>query len=196
MKKHLPVLLTLGVFFGGCQNKPSEMAQAPVPTQNAPQAPSLGSVAKDSVIKLDYTLTVEGKVADTSQGKAPLSAALGTGFLISGLEEKLIGMKLGEEKEVDISPERGYGKVNPAMVQKVPRKALGADPKMQLAKGMRVQVQTQSGQVFNALIAETDKENVTLDLNHPLAGKKLHFRVKIVDIQPPQKTEEKPLGGG
>lgn len=190
MKKHWPVVLTLGVFLAGCQSKTPETAEVPASAQNAPQAPSLGSVAKDSVIKLDYTLTVDGKVADTSQGKGPLSGALGTGFFISGLEEHLVGMKLGEEKEVDLNPEKGYGPVNPGLVQKVPRKALGADPKLQLAKGMRVQVQTQSGQVFNALIAGVDPESVTLDLNHPMAGKKLHFKVKIMDIQPPQKTGE------
>ena len=140
-------------------------------------------VEKGSVVKMHYTLKVDGEVVDTSSGKEPMSFVQGSGQIIPGLEESLSGMKQGEKKNVVIQPEQGYGKKDPEAMQKVPKTAFKDLDK--LSVGGMVSGSS-GGQVFQAVVAEIGDNEVTLDFNHPLADKTLNFDVEIVEVNKPK----------
>jgi len=138
-------------------------------------------VKKGDKIKVDYTGTLEdGTVFDTSEGKHPLEFEVGEGKLIKGFDEAVIGMEKDEEKEVTLKPEEAYGPHNPESIKKIPRANLPADQDPQ--PGMMLMLKTPDGRQFPAKIVEADDKEVTIDLNHPLAGKTLKFKIKVVEI--------------
>jgi FKBP-type peptidyl-prolyl cis-trans isomerase 2 len=109
----------------------------------------------------------------------PLEFEAGKGMVIKGFDEAVIGMEKGQEKEIKIKPEDAYGQPNPQMVQKIPRDKL---PKDQEPKpGMMLALGTQDGKQIPAKITEVDDKEITIDMNHPLAGKNLNFKLKIVE---------------
>ena len=139
-------------------------------------------VKKGDKIKVEYTGTFEdGTVFDASEkhGK-PLEFEAGAGTVVPGFDNAVIGMEEGEEKEVTIQPEDAYGHPNPEMVKKVPRDQL---PKEELKQGMMLIMNLPNGMQFPAKISEVGDSEVTLDLNHPLAGKVLKFKIKVVGIE-------------
>jgi len=137
------------------------------------------AVKKGDKIKVDYTGTFEnGTVFDTSEGKQPLEFTAGEGMVVKGFDEAVIGMEKGEEKEVTLQPEEAYGNSNPEFIKKLPKEQLPEDAKAGSVLGL---VLPNGQQVPAKLISIDDKEG-TLDLNHPLAGKVLKFKIKIVDI--------------
>lgn len=132
-------------------------------------------------VKVEYTGTLEdGTVFDTSEGKQPLEFEAGSGQIVKGFDNAVIGMEKGEEKEIRLEPAEAYGDVNPELVKKVPRENLppGQEPK----QGMMLLIKTPEGRQFPAKIAEVTDKDVSIDLNHPLAGKTLNFKFKVVDI--------------
>ncbi len=129
-------------------------------------------IKEGSKVKFDYTLTVDGKVADTSAGRGPLEYTHGAGHIIPGLEEELTGMKVGDKKTVKVAPEKGYGKVLEEAIRRVPKEAIGG------AEHLKVGDMVGASAVVKEI---TDKE-VVLDFNHPLAGKELTFDVEIKEI--------------
>jgi len=139
------------------------------------------TVKKGDKIKVEYTGTLEdGTVFDSSVGKDPLEFEAGSGKVIKGFDDAVIGMKKDEEKEVKIECKDAYGDPNPQMKQKIPREQL---PKEQEPKvGMMLGLKSPDGQQFPARIAEITDKDVIVDLNHPLAGKNLNFKIKIIDI--------------
>lgn len=139
-------------------------------------------IAQGSTVKMHYTLTVEGRVVDSSSGGDPLEYVQGEGQIIPGLEDAMSAFSQGDKKHVTVDPEKGYGPVHPELVQKVPKQAFkdGEDPNV----GAIVSGSTPSGQ-FQAMVTEVSDTDVTLDLNHPLAGKTLDFDVEVVSIAPP-----------
>lgn len=142
-------------------------------------------IKKGSKVTLDYEGKLEdGTVFDTSkhgEHSHPLEFEAGSGQVIKGFDESVIGMKKGEEKEFSIEPEEAYGQYNSELKKDIPKSALpkGQEPKA----GMTLVMQAPNGQKIPAKIDAVDEEKITLDLNHPLAGKKLIFNIKIVDIQ-------------
>jgi FKBP-type peptidyl-prolyl cis-trans isomerase 2 len=138
-------------------------------------------VSEGKSVKVDYTLTVDGKVVDSSKGRKPLEFKAGSHEVVPGFEKAVMGMKIGEEKSFKVSPEEGYGAENPKAVREIPRKELPADltPKA----GMTLMAQAQNGQRFPVRIVEVKKDAVVMDFNHPLAGKTLNFDVEVVDIK-------------
>ncbi len=138
-------------------------------------------VKKGDKVKVDYTGKLEdGTVFDTSEGKAPLEFEVGSGRIIKGFDDALIGMEKGQEKDIKISSADAYGSPNPQLVQKIPKEKLpaGQEPK----KGMVLSLATPDGKRMPARIKEVSDKDITIDLNHPLAGKDLNFRIKLVDI--------------
>ena len=139
-------------------------------------------VKEGDTVKIEYTGTFEdGTVFDSSEqhGK-PLEFEVGKGMVIPGFENAVIGMEKDQEKEVKVTPENAYGQPNPKLVQKVPRDKL---PKEQEPKaGMFLAIGTPDGQKVPAQIKEVDEKEVTIDLNHPLAGKTLNFKIKVVEV--------------
>ena len=138
------------------------------------------TITDGKTVKIDYTLTVDGKVADTSKGKKPLEYVQGKHMIIPGLESQLKGLKVGDTKHVVVSPEDGYGKVNPKLVVQIPKKNLNSNTEPQV--GMVLEMTTPDGQKVPGVIKAVDGDTLTVDFNHPLAGKELDFDIKVVDI--------------
>lgn len=133
-------------------------------------------------VKVEYTGTLDdGNVFDSSEhhGK-PLEFEVGSGQVIKGFEEAIRGMKVGEEKEVKIASKDAYGDKNPQLVNKVPKEQLPKD--QEIKAGMMLIVGLPTGQQIPATIVEVGDKEVTLDLNHPLAGKNLNFKLKLVEV--------------
>lgn len=134
-----------------------------------------------SVVSFDYTLKDEsGVVLDSSKGKGPMSYTHGKGQIIPGLESQLSGMKIGGEKHVSIKPEDGYGPVDPAAFQEVPKEKLPAGA---LKVGTMLTAQGPQGRGVPVRVHEIKEKTVIMDFNHPLAGKTLSFDIKITDIK-------------
>lgn len=132
------------------------------------------------MVKVDYTLTVDGKEIETSIGKKPLEFVLGDKSIIPGLEKGLLGMRVGEEKLITVDPKDAYGEVDPRAFKEFP---LSSMPKeMEPKPGMVLQAQAPDGESFPAVIKEIKGDKVELDFNHPMAGKQLKFQVKVLDI--------------
>jgi len=132
-------------------------------------------------VRIHYTGTLnDGTTFDSSQGREPLEFEVGAGQIIPGLDNAIPGMEVGESKTVNVPAEEGYGPLDPAARQSVPRDQIPAD--IPLEEGSLLQVQTQEGQVLPVTVAEVTEEAVVLDANHPLAGKDLNFEIKLVEI--------------
>ena len=132
-------------------------------------------------VTLDYTLIVDNKEVETSVGKTPLSYVVGNRNIIPGLEAQLNGMHMNEEKVVNIDAKDAYGAVDPKAFKEFPKTSLpkGMEPKV----GMVLQATAPDGSKFPAVISELKGDNVVLNFNHPLAGKALTFKVKILKIE-------------
>jgi FKBP-type peptidyl-prolyl cis-trans isomerase SlyD len=139
------------------------------------------SISPDQVVSLHYTLRDDaGEVIDRSAEGEPLEYLHGRGQLIPGLERELTGRGAGDRLEVKIAPADGYGEYDPELVQKVPRRALKGIGDVRV--GMRLQAQTPEGP-RPVTVTHLAGDMVTLDGNHPLAGKTLHFEVEIAAVR-------------
>jgi FKBP-type peptidyl-prolyl cis-trans isomerase SlyD len=150
-------------------------------TQNNPN-----QVADDVVVSIDYTLTVDGEVIDSTEGEEPLQFLQGHQNIIPGLEKELTGMKIGDNKKVVVSPDEAYGEIDPENIIEVPREEFPTE--IPLEPGTELEVKNADGEVLSATIAEINSQTVKLDFNHPLAGKQLTFDVTIVELR--EATEE------
>jgi len=131
-------------------------------------------------VSVHYTGKLEdGSVFDTSlaEGREPLTVTLGQGQLIPGFENGLIDMTPGEMKTIEIEPENAYGDIKPQMVSEVPLSQVPEGVKA----GDMLQGQNQFGPV-NVVVTEIKESTVVLDMNHPLAGKKLIFDLEVVSV--------------
>ena len=131
-------------------------------------------IKEGSKAKFDYTLTVDGKVADTSAGRGPLEYTHGAGMIIPGLEKELLGMKVGDKKTVTVKPEEGYGLVLQEAIKRVPKEAISNANELKVGDMVGA---SNGGHTFRALVKEIVEKEITLDFNHPLAGKELVFDV-------------------
>ena len=143
---------------------------------------SKSTVAAGNIVKAEYTGTFEnGTVFDSSEMHGqPLEFTVGSGQMIKGFDNAVIGMKIGEEKTITLTPENAYGSYNPDLIATIPREELPDE--RPIKPGMMILVGSQDGRQIPALITEVNKNNFTIDLNHPLAGKKLVFKIKVVSI--------------
>ncbi len=140
------------------------------------------AVKKGDQVSLHYTGTLaDGTVFDTSEKRnEPLKFTAGAGQMIPGFDKAVMGMKTGEEKKFTLQASEAYGDRKAELTQVVPRKQLPQDQEPK--PGMMLVMGTPEGRQMPATITEVTDENVTLDLNHPLAGKALTFAIKIVEI--------------
>ena len=138
-------------------------------------------VANGKSVKVNYTLTVDGKVVDSSKGRQPLEFKAGSHQMIPGFEKAVMGMKVGEKKSFKVKPEDGYGLVNPKAYREVPKKQLPKD--ITPRAGMTLFAQGQDGRKIPVKIKEVKKDVVVMDFNHPLAGKTLNFDVQVMEIK-------------
>lgn len=124
----------------------------------------------------------DGSVFDSSEGQEPLECTLGTGQIIAGLDAALMGMGEGDEKTLTIPAADAYGAHDPDHMQTVPRSDLPEE--IAIEAGTQLQARTRDGQVVPLVIARFTETEVTLDANHPLAGKDLTFAVRIEGVTP------------
>ena len=137
-------------------------------------------IKEGSKAKFDYTLTVDGKVADTSAGRGPLEYTHGAGMIIPGLEKELAGMNVGDKKTVTVKPEEGYGPVREDAIKRVPKEAISNAGDLKVGD----MVGASNGEhTFRAIVKEIGDKEITLDFNHPLAGKELVFDVEIKEVK-------------
>jgi FKBP-type peptidyl-prolyl cis-trans isomerase SlyD len=144
------------------------------------------TVQDGQVVSMEYALKVDGVLTDSSPEGEPLEYVHGAGNIIPGLEREMTGMVVGESKEVVVAAEEGYGKGDESAYMDVPRDQFPKEIPMEV--GTELQVQDKSGEPMFARIAEVGAQTVRLDFNHPLAGKDLHFVVKVVGLR--EATQE------
>jgi FKBP-type peptidyl-prolyl cis-trans isomerase 2 len=138
-------------------------------------------VEKGSKIKVEYTGRFEdGEVFDSSdRHQKPLEFVAGEGMVVKGFDDAVVGMGEGEEKEFTLKPEDAYGEKNDNAIQIVPKKMMPEGIK----EGMAIGVPLENGQTLPAKITKISDESVTIDMNHPLAGKSLIFKIKVLSIE-------------
>ncbi len=139
------------------------------------------TVTDGQVVSLEYTLRVDGKVVDTSEGGEPLEYLHGAANIIPGLEREMDGMVVGESKTVVIAASDGYGEMDEEAFIEVPRSEFPDD--MPLKPGLEMELSGPEGQPMYARVESMEGETVVLNMNHPLAGKELHFDVKVVNLR-------------
>ena len=148
-------------------------------------------------ISVEYTGTLQnGEVFDTSQRGQPLEIQIGAGELIEGFERELMGMSINEKKSFTLDPEDAYGQRDESLTRDFAR----ADfpPEIEPQKGMTVALQTPEGRQIPAQITYLDEEKLSVDLNHPLAGQTLTYKIEVVGISqtPTQKRQRHGCGSG
>jgi peptidylprolyl isomerase len=132
-------------------------------------------------VRIHYTGTLDdGSVFDSSEGRDPLEFKLGSGQIIPGLDRAIDGMATGEKKSVTIAASEAYGEYQPDARQEVPREQIPAEIPLDL--GTMLNMQTPDGRQIPVQVADVTEETVTLDANHPLAGKALTFAVEVVSV--------------
>ena len=133
-------------------------------------------------VKVHYTGTLDdGTVFDTSKEREPLQFKLGEKTVIEGFETAVEGMNVGETKNFSIEPDQAYGQYNDQLVIEVPRSEVPEHIEPEV--GMMLQVMTQEGQPANVTVTGVSDDAITLDANHPLAGKTLNFEVDLVEVE-------------
>lgn len=140
------------------------------------------TVAKDGdKVKVHYKGTLDdGSVFDSSEGREPLEFTIGAGNMIPGFENGVRGMAQGEKKTIKIPSLEAYGPIHPEGIVEVPKTEFPKD--INLAPGNRLQMADDAGNVMDVVILSVTDDKVTLDGNHPLAGKDLIFELELVSI--------------
>lgn len=147
-------------------------------------------IEKDSVVGIDYRLTIaDGTEVDTTADRGPMQYLHGHNNIIPGLERELEGKTVGDALDLTIGPEGGYGEHDPERVVEIRREQLGFEPEV----GAVVSARLPDGREQHLMIAEVENEVVTLDGNHPLAGKTLRFEVSVTSIR--EATDEEIANG-
>lgn len=163
--KKLVVMMICGIFFFGVH-----------PAQAKSKV-----IKKGSKVTLDYTLTVEGQIIESTEGKNPLEYTHGQGMIIPGLEQALEGLKRKATKKIIIAPEDAYGLRDESRIIEQLKSNLSEE--IDIQPGMILQLQTSTGQSISGVIVDTKEDTLTLDFNHPLASKELTFDIKIISIK-------------
>jgi FKBP-type peptidyl-prolyl cis-trans isomerase SlyD len=144
-------------------------------------------ISRDQVVSIHYTLRDDaGEVIDSSAKREPLAYLHGHGNLIPGLERELNGKRTGDRLQVKIAPADAYGEYDRNLVQQVPRRSLKGIPDVRV--GMRLQAQSEHG-ARAVTVTQVSGDMVTLDANHPLAGKNLNFDVEVTEVRPATAEE-------
>ena len=152
-------------------------------------------IADGKQISLEFTLSLDDKTKVQSNiGQEPMVYLHGSHQIIPGLEKQLTGLKVGDTKHVEVSPEDGYGPVDPKRTQEVEKEKI---PEEARKVGAKLTGRGPQGQPMYAEVKEVKDKTLVLDLNHPLAGKKLIFDVKVLKVEnAPEKQVEMPAATG
>ena len=148
-------------------------------------------IQKNYVVALAYELTVDGKIVDSATEQQPLEYIHGNNMLIPRFEEEVDGKEPGQEYAFTLSPEEGYGEHNPKLRFDIPKESFAVDGVVRedlLVPGQVIPMLNSAGQVCHAQIIEVKDNDVTVDFNHPMAGKTLNFKGKVISVR--EATEE------
>ncbi|MCL6417626.1 peptidylprolyl isomerase [Aestuariirhabdus sp. Z084] len=144
-------------------------------------------IGDNLVVSMNYKLTDDtGEVIDSSEGGEPLNYLHGASNIIPGLEKELVGKVQGDALTVTVQPAEAYGELDPELVQTVEKGLFEGVESIE--PGMMFQAQGPNGEVQRIMVKAVEGDEVTIDANHPLAGKVLHFEVEIVSVR--DATEE------
>ena len=141
----------------------------------------MSKAASGNKVRVHYTGKLDnGEVFDSSDGRDPLEFEVGAGGIIEGFGNAVVGMSVGDSKDITIPSEEAYGPKNEEMIVEIGRDQLpdGMDPEV----GQWLEVGGDDGQVGHVRVSEVADESVKLDGNHPLAGETLHFTIELVEI--------------
>ncbi len=141
-------------------------------------------VEKNNKVIIEYEGRFDdskGEIFDSSEGKPPLTFIAGVGMVVPGFDNAVLGMEKEQEKEITLKPEQAYGERREELQQKIPRSVLPQD--QQPEPGMMIIMANPQGQQMPAKITEVNENEITIDINHPLAGKTLYFKIKVKDYQ-------------
>ena len=147
----------------------------------------LALVADDLVVTMDYTLTVDGEIVDSSEEDGPIQFLQGYGNIIPGLEAHLGGLAVGESLQVSVAAKDAYGEFDPEQIVDIPLDEFPEE--ICLEPGVELEMKDQDGDMLFARVISVGKSRAKLDFNHPLAGKELTFDVTIVALRQPTDEE-------
>jgi len=136
-------------------------------------------IQKGNTVKVHYTGKLEdNKVFDSSAGRQQIEFQVGNQQVIEGFESAVLGLNKGDKTTITIDPDKAYGDIRPELIMAVPKNQVPQDVKV----GVQLQGVGHDGEPFNVTVREINESTVTLDANHPLAGKKLIFDIEVVDV--------------
>jgi FKBP-type peptidyl-prolyl cis-trans isomerase SlyD len=144
-------------------------------------------IVDDVVVTMDYTLTVDGEVVDSSEEEGPIQFLQGHGNIIPGLEAHLGGLAVAESLEVSVAAKDAYGEFDPEQIVDVPISEFPEE--ICIEPGVELELKDTEGDQLFARVISVGKSRVKLDFNHPLAGKELSFEVTILGLRPPTPEE-------
>lgn len=134
-------------------------------------------------VTLHFSLSLEsGEVIDSNFEGEPVTFTVGDGNMLPGFESALFGMKRGEEHDLVVPPEQGFGMHNPENIQEFPRAQFPDD--VDLKEGLMISFTDAQNNEIPGVVTEVDEATVTVDFNHPLAGREILFSVRILDVTP------------
>ncbi len=155
------------------------------------------AIQDNQVVALEYELTEAGQseVLDSNKGQGPLEFITGQGQIIPGLERQLKDLSKGESADIKVDAAEAYGEYNPEAIDTLPKEQFAG---LDLKEGMQLYGQSEDGQTVQVTVKAFDENGVTIDYNHPLAGKDLLFSVNIVDVRDatPEEIQTGQVGGG
>lgn len=145
-----------------------------------PKGEVMSGAKKGDSVKVHYKGTlVDGTVFDSSEGKEPLVFVIGSGQVIQGFDEAMVGMKVAESKVVEIPVEKAYGVRKDELIMVVPVEQV--PPDLEPEVGMRVEMGGANGEVIRVVVVDVDDKDITLDANPPLAGEQLTFAIELLE---------------
>lgn len=166
MKRSLFLASILSVLF--CATAPVSFAAAPLKIESGKE------------VTLYYKLLVEGQVVEVADAKEPFIYKHGDNQIVPGLEKGLVGLKVGDKKNIQVMPADAYGPADPKAIREVPKEKL--PPDLPLKPGSFMEARSPQGDILLVKIKEIKDKTVTVDFNHPLAGKDLEFQVEVIQI--------------
>ena len=145
-------------------------------------------IASGRIVSLDYRLHLgDGDIVDESLPGDPFVYLHGAGQVVPGLERGLEGLIVGDERNLVVEPQDGYGEYQTDGVQEVPRNAFPRE--VQLEVGQQFEARSPNGDTFPMIVKELRRESILVDLNHPLAGRTLHFDVRVLAVRDATQAE-------
>jgi len=183
------VLLALALLAAGCTSKDAKSpATTSQPSQAAQSSAPADGVQNGDMVEINYTGTLaNGSVFDSSKDRGPFQFVVGTGTAITGFDNQIRGMKVGQDKKFTLSPEEAYGQYDPSLIKSMPIDFVPKGENVTIGDTVTLF----NGQAyFPAKIIEMNATNVTFDLNSQLAGQSLTFEVTLVNVTPAKEVQE------